>query len=415
MNIIDHLKEKELCAQVSDSSQIQKLFLEKKIVAYLGIDPTAGSLHIGNLVPLRLLKVLVDFGQQCVILLGEGTTHVGDPSGKTTTRKLLTSNDIHSNCQKIEGQIRSLLNSWNCQVGFVNNAEWLLELNYVDFLRDIGTCFSINRMLSFESYKQRMERGLSFIEFNYQVMQAYDFYVLHKKHGINVQIGGDDQWGNMVSGIDLIRRKTGAATYALTAPLLTTASGGKMGKTEKGSVYLDPEITSAFEFFQYWRNIADADVKKLLMVYTDLDVQKIEELTAVEGSAINAAKKQLAYEVTSYVHGKEKAKEILDSTESYFEGRGSLAKSIPTHDVSLEYITDNPALISVFVDQNLCKSTSEARRFVSQGGLYVNDEKITDHTVKLDSSMIRDSEVHLRVGKKRILILKITTDYIAYE
>ncbi len=406
-NLIKHLQDRHLCAQYSDMAGIEELFSKNKLVIYHGIDPTAGSLHIGNLVPLRQIKVLVENGQQCILLLGEGTTHIGDPSGKTETRKLLQKEQIAKNRKRLESQIRALMKAWNCEVSFANNADWLLDLQYIDFLREIGSHFSVNRMLSFESYRQRMEKGLSFIEFNYQLLQAYDYYVLHQKHGVNLQVGGDDQWGNIVAGIDLIRRKTSDQVYAMTVPLLTTASGSKMGKTERGSVYLDADMTSVFEFFQYWRNVADSDVEKLMRIYTDYSVEEIQSLTNVTGSAINEAKKQLASAVTAYVHGEEKTQELLQSIDSIYTGDGSSVSQIPSKEVSLAYVQKHLPLVSVYVEVGLCKSTSEARRFIAQGGLYLNGNKVSSHTTVLDETAVVDGKVHLQVGKKRIAILRI--------
>lgn len=392
MGIYEELQRRNLIAQVTDEKEIRELVNAGKAKFYIGFDPTADSLHVGHFMALCLMKRLQNAGNTPIILLGGGTGHIGDPSGRSDLRQMLTKEVIQHNCDCFLKQMSSFIDLNKAIV--VNNADWLLNLNYVNFLREVGPHFSVNNMLRAECYKQRMEKGLTFLEFNYMVMQAYDFYYLHNHYGCNMQFGGDDQWSNMLAGTELIRKKTGKDAYALTITLLTNSEGKKMGKTASGAVWLDPKKTSPFDFFQYWRNIDDADVNKCLKLLTFLPIEEIEEMEKWPGERINEKKEILAYEVTKLVHGEQEAKKTLGTARNIFSGSGE-SENMPSTTIS----KDELPICDLLVEAKLCTSKSEARRLVEQGGVSVDSNKITNPSeiIKINDGMI------IKKGKKTFL------------
>ncbi len=378
MTIFDELKARGLLAQLTDEEEIKELINNGKATFYIGFDPTADSLHVGHFMALCLMKRLQMAGNKPIALIGGGTAMIVDPSGRTDMRQMMTKETINHNVECFKKQMSRFVDFSEGKALLVNNADWLLDLNYVEVLRDIGPHFSVNRMLTAECYKQRMEKGLSFLEFNYMIMQSYDFLALYQKYGCNMQFGGDDQWSNMLGGTELIRRKLGKDAYAMTITLLLNSEGKKMGKTQKGAVWLDAEKTSPFEFYQYWRNVADADVLKCIKMLTFLPLEEIEKMESWEGSQLNTAKEILAFELTKLVHGEEEATKAQESAKALFAGGGSL-ENMPTAELTAEDFTDGKIdLIGVLVKAGLNPSRSEARRAIEQGGVTVNDEKITD-------------------------------------
>ena len=378
MTVFDELKARGLLAQLTDEEEIKELVNAGKATFYIGFDPTADSLHVGHFMALCLMKRLQMAGNKPIALIGGGTAMIGDPSGRTDMRQMMTKETINHNVECFKKQMSRFVDFSEGKALLVNNADWLLDLNYVEVLRDIGPHFSVNRMLTAECYKQRMEKGLSFLEFNYMIMQSYDFLALYQKYGCNMQFGGDDQWSNMLGGTELIRRKLGKDAYAMTITLLLNSEGKKMGKTQKGAVWLDAEKTSPFEFYQYWRNVADADVLKCIKMLTFLPLEEIEKMEGWEGSQLNTAKEILAFELTKLVHGEEEATKAQESAKALFAGGGSL-ENMPTAELTAEDFTDGKIdLIGVLVKSGLNPSRSEARRAIEQGGVTVNDEKITD-------------------------------------
>lgn len=395
------LKERGFFAQCSDIDALSALMDEGPVSFYVGIDPTGSSLHIGHLVPLYAMAHLSKAGHMPFALVGGGTARIGDPSGKTESRKMLTVEQINSNVASISAQIDRFLSAAGAQnATMVNNADWLAGLNYIDFLRDIGKHFSVNRMLTFETYKMRLETGLSFIEFNYQLLQSYDFLELHRKHGVRLQIGGDDQWGNIVAGVDLTRRVERSEVYALTFPLVTRDDGKKMGKTEEGAIFLDPEMCSPYEMYQYWRNVPDSDVGKFLLTYTFLPTEECRELGSKEGQAINESKERLAFEATAIIHGVEDAERAREAAKSAFSGGGA-TDAIPDITIAASEIDAGIGVLDLFARTDLCASRGEARRLVSQGGARVNDQQITDINATIDAGFVENGELLLRAGKKR--------------
>ena len=378
MTVFDELQARGLLAQLTDEEEIKELINNGKAVFYIGFDPTADSLHVGHFMALCLMKRLQMAGNKPIALIGGGTAMIGDPSGRTDMRQMMTKETIAHNVDCFKKQMARFIDFSEGKALLVNNADWLLNLNYVEVLRDVGPHFSVNRMLTAECYKQRMERGLSFLEFNYMIMQSYDFLALFQKYGCNMQFGGDDQWSNMLGGTELIRRKLGKDAYAMTINLLLNSEGKKMGKTQKGAVWLDAEKTSPFEFFQYWRNVEDSDVIKCLKMLTFLPLEEIEKMEAWEGSQLNTAKEILAFELTKLVHGEEEATKARESARALFAGAGSL-ENMPVAELTAEDFTDGAIdILNVIVKAGLCPTRSEARRNVEQGGVTVNDEKITD-------------------------------------
>ena len=397
MTTFEELKRRGLLAQLTDEKEIEELVNAGKATFYIGFDPTADSLHVGHFMALCLMKRLQMAGNKPIILIGGGTAMIGDPSGKTDMRKMMTPETIQHNVECFKTQMSRFIDFSEDKAIIVNNADWLLNLNYVELLRDVGACFSVNRMLTAECYKQRMERGLSFLEFNYMIMQSYDFLQLFQKYGCNMQFGGDDQWSNMLGGTELIRRKLGKDAYAMTITLLLNSEGKKMGKTEKGAVWLDAEKTTPYEFFQYWRNVSDADVIKCLKMLTFVPIEEIEEMEkTMEGAQFNKAKELLAYELTKLVHGEAEADKARDAAKAVFGGSGS-DENMPTTEIPASELQDGSiGILTLLVKTGLAPSISEGRRLVQQGGISVNDEKITD-----PKSMIALSgEAVVRKGKK---------------
>ncbi len=400
MKIYDELIARGLIAQVTDEKEIRELVDNGKAVFYIGFDPTADSLHVGHFMALCLMKRLQMAGNKPIALLGGGTGMIGDPSGRSDMRQMMTPETIQHNCDCFKKQMSRFIDFSEGKAMMVNNAEWLLNLNYVEFIREIGPHFSVNQMLRAECYKQRMEKGLSFLEFNYMLMQSYDFYELFQRYHCNMQFGGDDQWSNMLGGTELIRRKLHKDAYAMTINLLMNSEGKKMGKTQSGAVWLDPDKTSPFEFYQYWRNVADADVLKCLRMLTFLPLEQIEEMDQWEGSQLNKAKEILAYELTALVHGDEEAKKADAGAKALFAGGGDEAH-MPSLELTEEDFTEGSIdLISLLVKAELVKTRSEGRRAIEQGGVSLNGEKITDLKHQLTREDIGKEGVLLKRGKK---------------
>ena len=398
MGIYEELQARGLIAQVTDEPLIRDLINNGKATFYIGFDPTADSLHVGHFMALCLMKRLQEAGNKPIALIGGGTAMIGDPSGRNDMRSMMTKDTINHNVECFKKQMSRFIDFSDDKALLVNNADWLLDLNYVDLLREVGPHFSVNRMLTAECYKQRMEKGLSFLEFNYMIMQSFDFYTLYQKYGCNLQFGGDDQWSNMLGGTELIRRKLGKDASAMTITLLLNSEGKKMGKTQKGAVWLDPEKTSPYEFFQYWRNVDDADVIKCLKMLTFLPLSEIEKMANWEGSQLNEAKEILAYELTALVHGKEEAEKAKESARSVF-GAGD-ASNMPTATVDDDCFKDGEVdLITLLVAGGLCQTRSDARRNIEQGGVTVNGEKETDFKKTYTKDNFGDGIV-IKRGKK---------------
>ena len=378
MTLYDELVARGLIAQVTDEEEIKELINNGKAVFYIGFDPTADSLHVGHFMALCLMKRLQMAGNKPIALIGGGTAMIGDPSGRTDMRQMMTPETIQHNVDCFKKQMSRFIDFGEGKAMLVNNADWLMDLNYIDVLRDVGAHFSVNRMLTAECYKQRMEKGLSFLEFNYMIMQSYDFYTLSQKYGCNMEFGGDDQWSNMLGGTELIRRKLGKDAYAMTINLLLNSEGKKMGKTQSGAVWLDPNKTSPFDFFQYWRNVADSDVLKCIRMLTFLPLEQIDEMDKWEGAKLNEAKEILAYELTKLVHGEEEAKKAKEASHALFAG-GGVSAHMPTVEVTADDLyNDKLDIMAVLVKASLCESRSDARRAVQQGGVSVDGEKVTD-------------------------------------
>ncbi|MDZ7360521.1 MAG: tyrosine--tRNA ligase [candidate division KSB1 bacterium] len=406
-NVYDELLQRGFIQQVSNEAALREKLSKEKITCYIGFDPTADSLHAGSLVPMMALAHMQRFGHRPIAILGGGTSMIGDPSGKTEMRKMLTRQQIVANGEKIKKQFARFLDFESGQALFIDNAEWLLDLNYIDFLRDIGRHFSVNRMLAAEAYKIRLESGLSFIEFNYQVLQAYDYLILHRRYGCTLQMGGNDQWGNILAGVDLIRRIEGVEVEALTFPLLTTADGKKMGKTAAGAVWLDAEKFSPYDFYQYWVNVDDRDVGRFLKYFTFLALEEIKKLESLQGAELREAKAVLAYEVTKNVHGEAAALEARQAAQALFGG-GADADTVPQINLPEENFQHGMDVIALFVAAGLANSKSEARRLITQGGAYVNQRRIASIEEKVDLSDAREGCIMLRAGKKRYQKIVIT-------
>lgn len=394
------LQERGFIQQCTDLQALSDRMDKGQIAFYTGIDPTGSSLHIGHMVPIFALKHLCREGHKGVILVGGGTSRIGDPSGKTEMRKMLSYDELDKNAASIQKQIEKFLAEDIKNVRFVNNKDWLADLNYIDFLRDIGSHFSVNKMLSFEAYKKRMETGLSFLEFNYQILQSFDFLTLNQQYGVELQIGGNDQWGNMVAGSDLIRRKAGREVHVLTFPLIMHSDGQKMGKSNKSALFLDPELVSPYDFFQYFRNTIDADVERFMLLFTFLEISEIE---AVCSGDINRAKERLAFEVTALVHGRAEAEKALEGARAAFSGGGN-KDAMPTAVIPIARFKEGIGIIDLFTEAGLTSTKSDARRLVEQGGAFVADEKITDVKAVVGSEKLdTDNEIILRAGKKRFM------------
>ena len=400
MGIYEELQARGLIAQVTDEEEIRELINNGKATFYIGFDPTADSLHVGHFMALCLMKRLQEAGNRPIALIGGGTGYIGDPSGRTDMRSMMTPEQIQHNCDCFKKQMSRFIDFSEGKALMVNNADWLLDLNYIEMLREIGPHFSVNRMLTAECYKQRMEKGLSFLEFNYMIMQSYDFYVLYQKYGCNMQFGGDDQWSNMLGGTELIRRKLGKNACAMTITLLLNSEGKKMGKTQSGAVWLDPNKTSPFEFYQYWRNVGDQDVLKCLRMLTFLPLEQIDEMDKWEGSQLNTAKEILAFELTKLVHGEEEAKKAQDAAKALFVGGGDMS-NVPTTTLTAENLTDGSiGILDMMVTCKLAPSKKEARRLVEQGGVTVNDEKVSDVNTRYTADDLSGDGIMVRKGKK---------------
>jgi len=399
MKLYDELVARGLIAQVTNEDEIRDMIDNGKATFYIGFDPTADSLHVGHFMALCLMKRLQMAGNKPIALIGGGTAMIGDPSGRTDMRSMMTTETIQHNCDCFKKQMERFIEFGEGKAQMVNNADWLLDLNYIDVLREVGACFSVNNMLRAECYKQRMEKGLSFLEFNYMIMQSYDFYHLYQNYGCNMQFGGNDQWSNMLGGTELIRKKLGKDAHAMTITLLLNSEGKKMGKTAKGAVWLDPNKTTPFEFYQYWRNVEDADVLKCIRMLTFLPLEQINEMDSWKDAQLNTAKEILAYELTKLVHGEEEAKKAQASAKALFAG-GADDANMPTTEIGKEKLNDGKiGILTLMVACNLASSNGEARRLVQQGGVFVNDEKVPAADFMITEEMLADG-VKLRKGKK---------------
>ena len=403
MTLYDELVARGLIAQVTDEEEIKDLINNGKATFYIGFDPTADSLHVGHFMALCLMKRLQMAGNKPIALIGGGTAMIGDPSGRTDMRQMMTPETIQHNCDCFKKQMSRFIDFSDGKALLVNNADWLMDLNYIDVLREVGAHFSVNRMLTAECYKQRMEKGLSFLEFNYMIMQSYDFYTLYQKYGCNMEFGGDDQWSNMLGGTELIRRKLGKDAYAMTINLLLNSEGKKMGKTQSGAVWLDPEKTSPFDFFQYWRNVADSDVLKCIRMLTFLPLEEIDAMESWEGAQLNQAKEILAFELTKLVHGEDEANKAREASHALFAGGGDSAH-MPTVELSSADFADGDMdILSLLVKTELAPSRSDARRAVEQGGVSVADEKVTDIRTAYNADSFGADGLVVKRGKKKFV------------
>lgn len=397
-NVFDTLMERGYIKQLTHPEEIKELLEKEKVTFYIGFDPTADSLHVGHFIAMMFMAHMQRAGHRPIALIGGGTAMIGDPSGRTDMRQMMTKETIEHNVSCIKKQMEKFIDFNDDKAIMANNGDWLLDLNYVDFIRDIGSAFSVNKMLTAECFKQRLEKGLSFLEFNYMLMQGYDFLELNKKYGCVMQLGGDDQWSNMLAGVDLIRRKEQKQAYGMTCTLLTTSEGKKMGKTQNGALWLDPEKTSPYDFYQYWRNVQDADVEKCLRLLTFVPMDEVRNLCAVEGAAINEAKRVLAYEVTKLIHGEEEAKKSMEAAEALFSG-GNDMSNVPTVEVSRDKI--NTSLLEVLVSGGIIPSKAEGKRLIQQNGLSINDEKVTEISRTLLEEDFKDGVALVKKGKKK--------------
>jgi len=398
MKVYDELVARGLIAQVTNEAEIREMIDNGKATFYIGFDPTADSLHVGHFMALCLMKRLQMAGNKPIALIGGGTAMIGDPSGRTDMRSMMTKETIDHNCECFKKQMERFIEFGPDKAQMVNNADWLLDLNYVDVLREVGACFSVNNMLRAECYKQRMEKGLSFLEFNYMIMQSYDFYYLYQHYGCNMQFGGNDQWSNMLGGTELIRRKLAKDAHAMTITLLLNSEGKKMGKTAKGAVWLDPNKTTPFEFYQYWRNVEDSDVLKCIRMLTFLPLEQINEMDSWKDAQLNTAKEILAYELTKLVHGEEEAEKAQSAAKALFAGGDNA--NMPTTEITADKLADGKiGILNLMVACGLAGSNGEARRLVQQGGVFVNEEKVPDHTFAVTEAMLKEG-VKLRKGKK---------------
>ncbi|WP_448821489.1 tyrosine--tRNA ligase [Cetobacterium sp.] len=399
-NVFEVLKDRGYIKQMTHEEEIKELLEKEKVTFYIGFDPTADSLHVGHFIAMMFMSHMQQHGHRPIALIGGGTAQIGDPSGRTDMRQMMTDEIIAHNVASIKKQMEKFIDFSDDKALLVNNADWLRGLNYIDFIRDIGSQFSVNRMLSAECFKSRMENGgLSFLEFNYMLMQGYDFLVLNRKFGCTMQLGGDDQWSNMIAGVDLIRKKDRKSSYAMTCTLLTNSEGHKMGKTAKGALWLDPKKTSPYDFYQYWRNLPDADVAQPLALLTFLPMDEVRRLSSLEGAEINEAKKVLAYEVTKIVHGEEEAEKAKQASEALFEQGGFDLTNVPTSEVTEEVL--GKGVVDLMVELGLLKTKSEGRRLVQQNGLTINDEKVTDFAMLITKDLFIDGAMMLRQGKKK--------------
>ena len=399
MTIYDELKRRGLIAQVTDEEEIKDLINNGKATFYIGFDPTADSLHVGHFMALNLMRRMQRAGNRPIALIGGGTAMVGDPSGRTDMRSMMTTETIQHNCECFKKQMSKFIDFSDGKALMLNNADWLMKLNYIELLREVGPCFSVNNMLRAECYKQRMEKGLSFLEFNYMIMQGYDFYELNRRYDCVLQMGGNDQWSNIIAGVELIRRKTGKPAYGMTFKLLTNSEGVKMGKTVSGAVWLDPEKTSPYEFYQYWRNVGDKDVEKCLALLTFLPMDEVRRLGALEGSEINKAKEVLAFELTKIVHGEEEATKAQEAARALF-GKGSAAGSAPTTELPAADFAEGMDILTLLTTIGVVPSRSEGRRAVQQGGVKVAEKPVTDVDFKVTADLFTDGKLLVQKGKK---------------
>ncbi len=401
-NVFDVLKERGLIAQTTHEEEIRELLGKEKISFYIGFDPTADSLHVGHFLQMVVMRYMQNHGHRPIALVGGGTGHIGDPSGRTDMRQMMTTETINHNCECFKKQLSSVVDFSDGKAIMVNNADWLLKLNYVDFIRDIGSCFSVNQMLTAECFKQRLEKGLSFLEFNYMLMQSYDFLMLARNYDCKMQLGGDDQWSNILGGIDLNRRKDRRQVYGMTFTLLTNSEGKKMGKTAKGAVWLDPAKTSPYEFYQYWRNVDDADVVKCMKLLTFVPMDEIREYEKLEGSALNEVKARLAYEVTALVHGEDEAQKADAAAKSVFGGAGSDA-NMPTAEIPAAELGEGMPVLDLLSRVGFIPSKGEGRRLIQQNGLSLNDEKVTDIGLSVTEDFFKNGGLIAKKGKKSFL------------
>ena len=397
-NVYDVLSERGLIAQVTHEEEIRELLGKEKVTFYIGFDPTADSLHVGHFLQMVVMRHMQMHGHRPIALVGGGTGHIGDPSGRTDMRQMMTKEIIDYNCERFKEQLSRVIDFSDDKAVMVNNADWLLDLNYVEFLRDIGSCFSVNKMLSAECFKQRLEKGLSFLEFNYMLMQSYDFLMLNRKYDCKIELGGDDQWSNILGGIDLCRRKDQKQVYGMTFTLLTNSEGKKMGKTQSGALWLDPLKTTPYEFYQYWRNVDDADVIKCLKLLTFIPMEEIHELEKLEGAELNTAKKILAFEVTKLVHGEEEAAKAKDAAEAAFGGASSA--NMPSTDISADEMGEGINILDLLMTCGLIPSKGEGRRLVQQGGVSIGSEKVAAIDRMVTAADFTDGEVIIKKGKK---------------
>lgn len=405
-NVFDVLQERGFVAQITHEEEVKKLLDEKKVTFYIGFDPTADSLHVGHFLQLMVMAHMQRHGHRPIVLVGGGTGMVGDPTGKNDMRKMMTREIVQHNVNRFKEQISKFIDFSDNKAIMVDNADWLLDLNYVQFLREVGVHFSVNRMLTAECFKSRMEKGLTFLEFNYMLMQSYDFLVLNRKYNCEMQLGGDDQWSNILGGLDLVRKAEGKSVYGMTFTLLTTSEGKKMGKTENGALWLDPEKTSPYEFYQYWRNISDNDVERCLALLTFLPMDEVRRLGALKDAGINEAKAVLAYEVTKIVHGAEEAQKAKEAAEAIFGGKGN-SENIPFIEVKAAELEAGIKITDLLVMTELTPSKSEARRAVQQGGVMLNENKVTSFDYTVGASDVVDGQMMLQKGKKNFVRVKI--------
>ncbi len=401
-NVFDVLKERGLIAQTTHEDEIRELLGKEKVSFYIGFDPTADSLHVGHFLQMVVMRHMQNYGHRPIALVGGGTGHIGDPSGRTDMRKMMTKEVIDHNCECFKKQLSSVVDFSDGKAIMVNNADWLLKLNYVDFIRDIGSCFSVNQMLTAECFKQRLEKGLSFLEFNYMLMQSYDFLMLARNYDCKMELGGDDQWSNILGGIDLNRRKDQRQVYGMTFTLLTNSEGKKMGKTANGAVWLDPNKTSPYDFYQYWRNVDDADVCKCMKLLTFVPMDEIREYEKLEGSALNEVKARLAYEITKLVHGEDEARKAADAAKAVFGGAGS-DENMPTVEISADELGEGMAVLDLLAGVKFIPSKGEGRRLIQQNGLSINDKKITDINTVITAADFAEGKLIAKKGKKSFL------------
>ena len=405
-NVFDVLKERGLIAQTTHEEEIRELLANEKVTFYIGFDPTADSLHVGHFLQMVVMRHMQNYGHRPIALVGGGTGHIGDPSGRTDMRQMMTKETIDYNCERFKEQLSRVIDFSDDKAIMVNNADWLLDLNYVEFIRDIGSCFSVNQMLTAECFKQRLEKGLSFLEFNYMLMQSYDFLMLNRKYDCKLELGGDDQWSNILGGLNLCRRKDQKQVYGMTFTLLTNSEGKKMGKTASGAVWLAPEKTSPYEFYQYWRNVDDKDVCKCLKLLTFIPMEEIREYEKLEGSALNKVKELLAYEVTKLVHGEEEAKKAQQTASAIFSGMGD-ANNMPSAVITKDEISNGIAILDLLTKVEFIPSKGEGRRLIQQGGLSIDNEKVTAIDMVITADSFKDGKIVVKKGKKSFLKIEL--------